>query len=141
LNKETLPSTPLVKNNVNEILPLIDRNIGTIYGLEKPLYSDELRVAGRVDIIAEWNGIPSIVDIKTSRKPKRREWCHGYFCQEAFYAIALEERTGMRIEQLVTVIAVDFDTPTTFVELRSDWRSELEKTINDYRKEQEESAG
>ena len=49
-------------------------NINNIVGLEIPLFSDLLRVAGTADCIAEYNGVPSVIDFKTSRNPKKEEW-------------------------------------------------------------------
>jgi genome maintenance exonuclease 1 len=102
--------------------------------LECPLYSDYLRVAGTVDCIAEWNGRLSIIDFKTSRKVKKRDWIENYFMQEAAYAVMFEERTGKKVSQLVTVIAVDNEDPQVFIEHRDEWiwkfidaRSEFER--------------
>jgi ATP-dependent exoDNAse (exonuclease V) beta subunit len=71
------------------------------------LYSDKLKTAGQVDCIAEYDGVLSIIDFKTSRKPKKEEWIEGYFMQACFYAAAFLERTGIPIKQAVILIAVD----------------------------------
>jgi ATP-dependent exoDNAse (exonuclease V) beta subunit len=55
--------------------------MNNVYAQEVPLYSDQLKVAGRVDLIAEWGGQLAIVDFKTSRKPKERK-----IHSELFYA-------------------------------------------------------
>ena len=52
--------------------------------------------------------------------------------QECFYAIAWEERTGMPITQLVTIISVDDAKPQVFIEHRDDWDKELVKVIHQY---------
>ena len=44
--------------------------IGKVYAVEGFLYSDFLRSAGQVDMIAEYNGVLSVVDFKTSKKKK-----------------------------------------------------------------------
>jgi genome maintenance exonuclease 1 len=89
-------------------------------------------VAGRVDCVAEFDGKLSIIDYKTSSKTKKRAWVENYFMQEAFYAIAWEERTGMPITQLVTIISVDNAKPQVFIEHRDEWADELIKTIGEY---------
>ena len=76
-------------------------NINNIYCLEAPLHSDMLRVAGTVDCIAEYNGVLSVIDFKTSRKPKREEWIEDYFIQAFFYSAAFFEMTGAIPEQIV----------------------------------------
>ena len=123
---------PNILNDFNRIKDILDTRIGTVYGQEVPLYSDHLGVAGRVDCVAEFDGKLSIIDYKTSRKTKKYEWCHSYFMQECFYAIAWEERTGQPITQLVTIISVDDAPAQVFIEHRDDWDKELIKTIEKY---------
>ena len=102
----------------NQIKSLLDENLDNIWFQEAPLYSDYIKVAGRVDLIGEWQGKLSIIDFKTSRKPKKKEWIKNYFMQESFYAVAFEERTRKPIKQLVTVVMVDDDAPQVFIEDR-----------------------
>ena len=47
---------PDVKEMFLDIRPLLDAHIGDIYGIEQPLYSHKLKLAGRCDCIAEWDG-------------------------------------------------------------------------------------
>ena len=61
----------------------MDKNVGVIKAIEAPLYSHSLRVGGRVDLIAEWDGQLSIIDFKTSKKPKREDWIKGTICNHA----------------------------------------------------------
>jgi hypothetical protein len=114
---------------------IFDQRVGTIYLQEKPLYSDHLGVAGRVDLVAEFDGKPSIVDLKTSSRVKTEEDIHTYFMQEAAYAIMVEERTGKPITQLVTVMAVDFAEPIVFIQKRDKWTGPLLDTIKEYRRQ------
>lgn len=88
------------------IKPHID-NIDNIHALEAPLYSKMLRIAGRVDCIAEHNGELAIIDFKTSTKLKKEEWIQDYFAQEAAYAIMFQELTGLKVKKLVTIIACE----------------------------------
>lgn len=104
----------------NTIKPLLDANLNNVWYQEAPLYSHFIKVAGRVDLVAEWQGKLSIIDFKTSKKPKKREWIKGYFMQESFYAVAFEERVGKPIKQLVTIVMVDHDDPQVFIENRDD---------------------
>ena len=115
--------------------PIIDDCLGTVYAQEAPLYSTHLGVAGRVDCVAEFNGQISIIDFKTSRKFKRRQWCHNYFMQESAYAIMWEERTGQPITQLVTLIAVDNSVPLIYIEHRDDWVTPLKSVIAQWNEE------
>jgi hypothetical protein len=120
---------PNIIGNFLSVKEILDERIGVVYGQELPLYSDHLRVAGRVDCVAQFDGKDSIIDFKTSRKPKLRKYITNYFQQESAYAIMWEERTRMPITQLVTIVAVDDAKPQVFVEHRDDWAPELIKTI------------
>lgn len=118
-----------------QLRPVLDKYIGKIYAQEVPLYSNYLELAGRVDLVAVYNGKISIVDFKTSSKVKTRDQCQSYFMQEAAYAIMFEELTGQPIEQLVTIIACDDSPePVIFVENRDTWAPYLLDTIEAYYK-------
>ena len=78
------------------------------------MYSNELKVGGTVDLVAEWDGVLSVIDFKTSSKPKRVDWIDAYFMQCAAYAMMWEERTGMPISQVVIAIAVANHAPQVF---------------------------
>jgi genome maintenance exonuclease 1 len=80
-------------------------NINNIVGLEIPLFSDLLRVAGTCDCIAEYNGKLSIIDFKTSRKPKKEDWIDDYYMQTFAYKLMFEEMTGIEIQQIVILVA------------------------------------
>lgn len=98
----------------NTIKQLIDNNLNNVWFQEEFLYSDRLKTAGQVDCIAEWDGELSIIDFKTSGKPKKEEHIQNYFMQAAFYAAAFYERTGVPIKQAVILIAVDDSEPQVF---------------------------
>ena len=125
---------PNVIENFKDVKGILDANIGKVYAQEVPLYSDHLGLAGRVDCVAEYNGKLSIVDFKTSRKTKKKEWITNYFIQESAYAIMWEERTKQPITQLVTIISVDNEDPQVFVEHRDNWTKKLLETINEYKR-------
>ena len=58
---------------------IADAHIDNIRSIEGQMMSDYLRVAGTVDLIAEYDGKLSVIDWKTSAKQKKHEWVHGYF--------------------------------------------------------------
>ena len=107
--------------------PVLD-SIGDIHCQELALYSDHLRMAGRVDCIADYNRLRAVIDFKTSSKPKKKEHISSYFMQTAAYAIMYEERTGIPVPFLVILIAVDGDEPQVFVEKRDNWAKKLIET-------------
>ena len=115
----------------NSILPLLDR-IDNIHVAEGALYSDDLGVAGRTDLIGEFDEKLSVIDYKTSRKRKTWEMCHGYFMQGAFYAHAYEELTGTPLNNIIIIMAVENDKPLLFRETRNRWLSPLKQVITKY---------
>tara|TARA_R110000851_G_scaffold6704_2_gene26764 strand:- start:1106 stop:1759 length:654 start_codon:yes stop_codon:yes gene_type:complete len=111
------------------IEPIINEKIDRIHAQESTLYSDYLGVAGRVDVIAEWEGRLSVIDFKTSSKPKKKEWISSYFQQTSAYAVMFEERTGIPVDQVVVLIAVDNSTPQIYIEKRDDHIQDCIDTI------------
>jgi hypothetical protein len=110
-----------------QIKPILDKHVNNIYGLEVPLYSDKLRVAGRVDCLTEWDSQLSILDFKTSKRAKAREDISGYFIQTSAYAYMTFERTGLLPKLIVIVMMVDDGDSLVFVEKSKDW---IEKFID-----------
>jgi hypothetical protein len=138
--------TPDVIQSITSVRDVLDKSLGKVYGQEIPLYSHHLKCAGRVDCVAEFNGKPSIIDYKTSKKLKPRKFIENYFCQETAYAIMWEERTGMPITQLVTVIAVDagadgLPCAQVVIENRDNWTTMLLETIEKYEQRQRKRIG
>ena len=127
--------TPDLIQSFLDLKPILDERLTKVFAQEAPLYSNHLGVAGRVDCVGIFDGKPSIIDYKTSMKPKRLDWIKNYFMQEAAYAIMWEERTGQPITQLVTIISVDQNEPQVFIEHRDNWVRPLIDTIAQYNEE------
>lgn len=85
--------------------PVLDR-IDNIRAQEVALWSHHLRLAGRVDCVAEFDGKLNIIDFKTARREKEVEHIQHYFMQATAYAIMFEERTGIPVNRLTILIAV-----------------------------------
>ena len=115
----------------SSIQPLLDR-IDNIHVVEGAVYSDELQLAGRTDLIAEFDGNLSVIDYKTSRKIKNWEMCHSYFMQGAFYAYAYEERTGIPVHNIVIIMAVENEEPLLFRETKNRWIPPLNQVRHKY---------
>ena len=112
--------TPNIIELFKTIEPFLER-VDNVHGVELGLYSNHFGVAGRTDLIAEFDGKLSVIDYKTSNRTKKKEWCESYFAQCAFYGIAYEELTKIPVPQVVVIIAVDSEQPQLFVENRDDW--------------------
>jgi len=100
--------------------------INNVRLVEGQLFSHELRTAGTVDLVADWEGEPAIIDWKTSNYAKKRNYITNYFMQEAAYAVMFEERTGIKIKKLVTLVAYN-GGQQMFVENPDDWIPEFKK--------------
>ena len=85
--------------------PILDDIIP--FSLEAPLYSDRLKMAGRVDCVGMMDGAICIIDFKTSAKPKIEEYAKPWYLQMTAYAIMVEELTGHAIEECVALVALE----------------------------------
>lgn len=123
---------PDLKELFFKIKPDIDDNLGDVYAQEQALYSHNLRIAGRVDLIGVWNGKLSIIDFKTSTKQKEEEHIQNYFMQCTAYSLMFAELTGMWIDDIVVLIATEEGPPQTFVRQVHDYRKPLMNYIDKY---------
>lgn len=123
---------PDIRELFNKLKPFLDTHIGDIYGIEQSLYSNRLRLAGRCDCIAEWDGVLSIVDWKTANYKKDEEQIANYFMQASAYAEMFEEITGKPINQIVIAIAVENENPQIFITEKQAYLAGLHSYIDKY---------
>ncbi len=105
-NKNYFFAVDKVHDLFNLILPELNK-IDNIRAQEKSLFHGQLGIAGQVDCIADFEGEPSIIDFKNSRKPKK-EWMlkkSGYYEQVTAYAKMWEYCTGQKIDTGVILIS------------------------------------
>tara|TARA_B100000131_G_scaffold123905_1_gene121053 strand:- start:142 stop:822 length:681 start_codon:yes stop_codon:yes gene_type:complete len=107
LLNEDLPKVQPISDFLFKIAKPKLNLINSIYTLEGSLYSKHLGIAGTVDCIAEYNGELSIIDFKTSKKPKPRDWIEHYFVQAMAYGCMFYELTGISIKKLVIIMACE----------------------------------
>jgi len=134
LNNDDIDSSKYTLDDVEnfkELKPELDNNIDNIHLQEERLYSDYLKMAGTVDCVAEWKGKLSIIDFKTARKAKNRDYILNYFCQASAYAIMYEERFNIPVSRIVILISVDDEPPQIF----EDYRNNYVKPLMDIREE------
>ena len=106
-NDEILPDVPPISEFLFKISKGELNKITNIHTLEGALYSKQLGIAGTVDCIAEYNGELSIIDFKTSKKPKPRGWIEHYFVQAMAYGCMLYELKNISIKKLVIIMACE----------------------------------
>lgn len=112
--------------------PIIDKNVDEVYGVEFPLYSHRLKTAGMCDFFCLWEGKKTILDFKTSGRQKKEEWIQNYFTQETVYAMCLWETYNIKVDQIITLIAVEHDRPQIFVKDPLDYVQRAVKIFKDY---------
>ena len=120
---------PIAVESFRRLQPILDKYINNIHSQEAQLWSEHLRAAGRVDCIGEFDGKLSVIDFKTSRIEKKKEWISDYFMQVCGYSIMWEERTGIPITQLVIMITPTEGNPQIFIEHRDTWSKPLIEQI------------
>ena len=111
--------------------------IDNIYAQEAGLYSDKYKVAGRVDCIADYKGVPSIIDFKTSTKERKDEYNESYYIQGSAYAEMYKERTGVDISQVVILVVTEDGTVQEFIKQKHDYLGTLVETIAEWNDQQE----
>lgn len=113
-------------------------SITEVWGLEVGLILDGL-YAGTADCVGKINGVPSLIDFKTARKMKKREWIEDYFLQCCAYANAHNVMFNTDINQIV-ILMIDRDLifkefivkPTEFNILTKLWKKRLIDFHNKY---------
>jgi len=83
------------------------KNITEVWGLEVGLILDNL-YAGTADCVGKYSDVPSLIDFKTAKKIKKREWIEDYFLQGCAYANAHNVMFESNIKQIV-ILMVDRD--------------------------------
>lgn len=111
---------------------MFDR-INNIHFQEAPLFSHEFGIAGRVDCIAEFDGKLSVIDFKTSSKEKKESWIENYFVQETGYAKMYEERSGIKVDQIITLITCQSGDTQVFIKNPDDYVPLLIDYIAEYK--------
>jgi ATP-dependent exoDNAse (exonuclease V) beta subunit len=123
---------PDLKEMFFKIKPIIDEKLGDVYAQEQALYSHQLKIAGRVDLIGMWNGKLSVIDFKTSAKQKEESYIQNYFMQCTAYALMFSELTGMWIDDIVVLIATGEGEAQLFERQIHDYRKPLMQYIDKY---------
>jgi len=95
----------MAKNMVNEMIDKGLVKVNELYGVEVGLIAEGL-YAGTADGIGMYEGDEAIIDFKTAKKMKKREWIDDYFMQGCAYALAHNEMFNTDIKK-VAILMVD----------------------------------
>jgi len=116
----------------NQLRNGVLQRINNIHAQECGLYSDKYGVAGRVDCIAEYNRVLSIIDFKTSTSERNDEYNENYYIQTAAYAEMYEERTGIPTDQIVILVVTEDGQVQEFIKSKQEYIPLLEEAINEF---------
>lgn len=122
------------------LIPELDK-IKDIQCQEATLYSDWLRVAGRVDCIAKFDSPDmgfsdnAVIDFKTATKPKRESDIQNYFMQASGYSQCYLERTGIDIPNIVILISCESGERQVYIRKRDDYIDQLKQLADKYHEE------
>jgi genome maintenance exonuclease 1 len=106
--------------------------IDNIHLLETTLWSDTLKLAGRVDCIAEYNGRLSVIDFKSASKEKPISDIKEYFMQATAYAIMYQERYGKAIDNIVIIMSSEDGMVNVYEMNPMNYVEDLFNTIKEY---------
>ena len=112
-------------------------NISDIHAQECALYSDKYKVAGRVDCIAKYNGVLSIIDFKTSTKERFDDWNENYYIQCSAYAEMFTELTGIDTDQIVILVVTEDGTVQEFIKEKNNYLNSLKDSVTEWGKQNE----
>lgn len=123
------------KSHFERLKPYLHK-MNNIRGIELPLYSDELEIAGTCDCIAEYNGDLSIIDFKTSksRLVEHYDKVQKYFMQATAYSLMWKERTGTEIDQIVIIGSEETGDIAEFIKIPFDFKDALIEKIGKFYK-------
>ena len=121
----------MARNITNKFISDGLNDIDEVWGLEVGLILDKL-YAGTADCVGIYNGVPTLIDFKTAKRIKKREWIEDYFLQGCAYANAHNVMFDTNIQQVV-ILMVDRDLlfkefivkPAEFNVLTKLWKKRL----------------
>lgn len=109
---------PIYLDMFEPLKRVLDDYVDNILGIELPLYSRLLGTAGRTDLVAQYEGITSIIDYKTSKRAKSEDDILSYFLQSTVYSLMFERTYDIAVPQIVIIMVVE-DQPEALVFVRN----------------------
>lgn len=89
----------------------LDEHVVEPMYIESPVLSHVLKVAGRVDLIARTkDGYITLIDFKTSKSHKKKEWVKSYYLQCAAYGVCIKETLNIDVNQFKILITEEEST-------------------------------
>lgn len=114
----------LLQNDFNLVKQVLDKHVDNIVATELVMYSDYLKSAGTIDLIADFNNERCIIDFKTSSDRKHKSQITHYFMQLSAYAQMMNEMFNYNITKGIIIMIVSHDIPLVFEINCSDYLNE-----------------
>lgn len=131
--KEELPKNLISKELYLKAKSTIEKNVSDPLLIEQQLWSEDLQVAGTLDLIAEWNGKLSLIDWKTASYKKAKDEIETYYMQTFMYTYMIHERIGIKLDQIVIFIAVEDEDPQIFITTPNEHAKKTVAFLQEYR--------
>jgi len=117
LNKDyRKKAMPINLSDFEKVKPKLIENITKVYGAEIPLISERFKTGGTTDALVEWQGVPTVLDFKTSKKAKNINDISSYLTQATVYSMMIEEMYNIKVPQFAIIMTVDNEEPIIFLE-------------------------
>lgn len=109
LDKDNLPPNLLTPHRklFNQLRMQCNAHVNNVILQEDFLFSNEIGVAGKVDLVADYDGECSIIDFKTATNVKKDEYIESYKIQVALYGAMVKEMYDIDIKQGVILISCE----------------------------------
>lgn len=123
-----------------KIRPILQKYVAEVYGIELPLYSHDLKTAGRTDALVKLKSVKAILDFKTTRgafMPKEESDIENYFLQTTAYALMAEERHGIEVPAIAILLTNGLDRPQFFVREKKNYVEKTKEIFYAQAKEEE----
>ncbi|MDB2315403.1 hypothetical protein N9V27_00330 [bacterium] len=118
-------ATKMADKIINEGLP----SVTEVWGMEVQLYFPGL-YAGTTDLVGMYEGVPAIMDHKTSKALKKPEWMEDYFIQTCAYALAHNELYDTDIKKGVLFMTTRDDKYKTYIIEGNDFKLYTDKWLD-----------
>ena len=126
-------AAPDAKEMFLSIRPHLMLHVQDILIQEKTIYSKNIGMAGKPDLIAYWDGVLSTIDFKNARRTRKEEWITDYFLQTTAYSLIVEDMLDIPVKQVVILMAVEHEKPQIFVRRTRDYIPQLVEAIKYYK--------
>jgi hypothetical protein len=124
---------PIPVSMFRQVERVLKANMDNVRSSEGRLFSHKLKIAGSVDLVADWKGKKAIIDFKTARSARKEEWIESYWLQTTLYSMMLYEQTGIMHPNLTIIIALEDDNEAQVFEGHvKDWIKPAIKLCSDY---------